>query len=63
MEYLSERQEVLAVSMEGKMNMQKTAPEDFSEADLPGIKRVGGAEDKGSAGTRTQEAQADQVGR
>ena len=29
MEHVSERQEVLAVSMEGKMNMQKTAPEDF----------------------------------
>ena len=28
-DYLSERQEVLAVLMEGKMSMQKTAPEDF----------------------------------
>ena len=28
-EYLSESKEVLAVLMEGKMNMQKTAKEDF----------------------------------
>ena len=28
-EHLSERQEVLAIPMEGKMNMQKAAPEDF----------------------------------
>ena len=40
----SERQEVLAVLMEGKMNMRR-----LSEADLPGVKRAGGAEDKGSA--------------
>ena len=54
----SERQEVLAVLMEGKMNMRR-----LSEADLPGVKRAGGAEDKGSAGTRTQEAQFDQMRR
>ena len=28
-EHLSERQKVLAILMEGEMNMQKTAPEDF----------------------------------
>ena len=28
-EHLTEREEVLAVLMEGKMNIQKTAPEDF----------------------------------
>ena len=35
----------------------------LSEADLPGVKRAGGAEDEGNVGTRTKVAQADQVGR
>ena len=34
-EHLSERQEVLAVLTEGKMNMQKTAPEDLQRQILP----------------------------
>ena len=35
----------------------------FLEADLPGVKRAGRAEDKGSAETCTAEAQVDKMGR
>ena len=38
-EHLSERQEVLAVLMEGKMNMQKTAPEDFQRQIFQELKK------------------------
>ena len=62
--FLSERQEVLATVMEVKMNMKKTAPEDFQRQIFQELNELaGGAEDKGSAGTRTKEAQFDQMGR
>ena len=42
-EHLNERQEVLAILTEGKMNMQKVAPEDFQRQTSPGVKRAGGS--------------------
>ena len=48
------------LALKGKMNMQKTAPEDLQRQIFEELE---GAEDKGSAGTRTKEAQVDQVGR
>ena len=62
-EHLSERQEVLADLMVSMKDMQKVAPEDFQKQIFQKFKKAGGAEDKGSAGTRTKEAQSDQVGR
>ena len=41
------------------MNITRRLP----VAGLQGTKRAGGAEDEGSAGTRTKEAQVDQMGR
>ena len=59
----SERQEVLAVLMEGKMSMQKTAPEDFHWQIFQGKQELEGQNTKGSAGTCTREAQVDRLGR
>ena len=53
----------VAVLMEGNMNMQKTAPEEFQRQIFKEKKRAGGAEDKRRAGTRTKEAQVDKMGR
>ena len=61
--HLSERREVLAVLMEGKMNVQKTVPEDFQRQIFQKLKELEEQRTKGSAGTRPKEAQVDQVGR
>ena len=48
---LSEKQELLATLMEGKMSLQKVArPWRIPEAGFPGVERVAGAEDKRSIG-------------
>ena len=39
----SERQEVLVVLMDGKINMRKTAPEKSQRVDLRGVEGAGGA--------------------
>ena len=62
-EHSSERQEVLAVLMEGKMNMQKIAPADFQRQIFQELNEVGGAEDKGSAVTCSTETQVEKMGR
>ena len=59
LEHSNERREVLTVLMEGKMNMQEVALEKFPGGNLRGVEGVGGAEDKGSVGTRAKEAQVD----
>ena len=40
LEHLSESQEVLAFLMEGKMNMQKVAPEDFQRQIFQELKEL-----------------------
>ena len=62
-EHFNERQEALTILMECKIKMQKVAFGDFQMQILPGVERVGGPEDTGSAGTCTTKAQVDKMGR
>ena len=54
-EHLSERQEVLTVLMESKINMQKTAPEKYQEKIFEELKELEEQRTLRSAGARAKE--------
>ena len=62
-EHLNVKHEVLATSDGGQDEHAEDSTRRLSEAALPGVKRARGAEHKGSVGTRTKEAQVDQMRR
>ena len=62
-EQLSEKQELLATLMEGKMRLQKVAPEEFQRQTFPGVERAGGAEDNRSIGAIGTQAQVGKTGK
>ena len=62
-EHWSEKQEVLATLMEGKMSMQRVALKKYPGEDLRGVEGVGGAEDKRSIGSCTMQAQVGKMRR
>ena len=61
-EQLSEKQELLATLMDGKMSLQKVALEEFPRQIFQELARVGGAEDERSTGVVGTQAQVGNIG-